>query len=182
MPRLFVAFRPPASERDRLLDAMDGIDDARWQDDDQLHLTLRFIGDADARMTDDIVLALARVATPAFPVRLAGSGLFAGGRRGGAAVWTGAEPRAALTALHQSIDRALVLAGLPPEHRAYRPHVTLARLRRAGPQAEAWVAAHSALAGTPFRLDHFELFESTLTPAGAAYDAIARFDLPTPPR
>ncbi|MES2754263.1 MAG: RNA 2',3'-cyclic phosphodiesterase, partial [Pseudomonadota bacterium] len=44
MPRLFVALRPPAAVRDLLSDAMAGVPDARWQDDDQLHLTVRFLG------------------------------------------------------------------------------------------------------------------------------------------
>ena len=57
MPRLFVAIRPPQRVRDALLDTMGGIDGARWQDDDQLHLTLAFVGDVDSRQTDDLLEA-----------------------------------------------------------------------------------------------------------------------------
>ena len=47
MHRLFVALRPPAVVRQQLLAAMQGVPGARWQDDDQLHLTVRFVGDVD---------------------------------------------------------------------------------------------------------------------------------------
>ena len=46
MHRLFVALRPPRATREQLLDAMGGVPGARWQSDDQLHLTLRFIGES----------------------------------------------------------------------------------------------------------------------------------------
>ncbi|HCJ45096.1 MAG TPA: RNA 2',3'-cyclic phosphodiesterase, partial [Erythrobacter sp.] len=42
--RLFVGIRPPAAIRDALIDLMEGVDAVRWQDDDQLHVTLRYIG------------------------------------------------------------------------------------------------------------------------------------------
>ena len=60
MRRLFVAIRPPAPIRALLLDAMGGIGGARWQSDDQLHLTLRFIGEVDRHLAGDIHAALDR--------------------------------------------------------------------------------------------------------------------------
>ena len=59
MHRLFVALRPPETIRDHLIDTMEGLDGARWQSDDQLHLTLRFIGEVDAMQAEDLASALA---------------------------------------------------------------------------------------------------------------------------
>src|SRR3546814_10503522 len=61
MHRLFVAIRPPAAIRKALLSIMGGVEGARWQSDDQLHLTLRFIGEVDRHRADDIAAALATV-------------------------------------------------------------------------------------------------------------------------
>ena len=65
MVRLFVALRPPPAIRDMLADAMDGVPQARWQDDEQLHLTLRFIGEVDRPVAEDIAAALGQVHAPA---------------------------------------------------------------------------------------------------------------------
>ena len=61
MNRLFVALRPPAAVRDALLDATEGVERARWQDEDQLHLTLRFVGEVDAPIANDLAAALGQV-------------------------------------------------------------------------------------------------------------------------
>ena len=61
MHRLFVAIRPPEPIRDLLGDAMDDSADFRWQDDEQLHITLRFVGEVERPVADDLADALARV-------------------------------------------------------------------------------------------------------------------------
>jgi 2'-5' RNA ligase len=176
MQRLFVAIRPPAPIRARLLAVMGGISGARWQRDDQLHLTLRFIGEVDRHRARDIDAALAAVRRQPFEIALSGIGAFA--RRGRPdAVWAGVTPRAELARLHQKIDQALVRCGLAPEGRAYMPHVTLARLNRsAGPIGHLLDAA-SRLTSPPFVVEAFGLFESALTPDGAVYSEIASYPL-----
>ena len=127
--RLFVALRPPAVIRERLLALCNGVPGARWQVDDQLHLTLRFVGEIDPRQADDLAAALAQINAAAPAVRLAGTGQF--DHRGSAdALWAGVAPHDALTALHRKVDAACVRAGLPPDRRAYLPHITVARLSR----------------------------------------------------
>ena len=74
MHRLFVAIRPPAAVREQLIDLMDNVAGARWQDDEQLHLTLRFIGEIDARQADDVAAALVQVHAPGFELALTGLG------------------------------------------------------------------------------------------------------------
>jgi 2'-5' RNA ligase len=176
MHRLFVAARPPGPIRRQLLGLMDGIGEARWQDDDQLHITLRFIGEVDGRMTEDIALALEQVRYTPIETAIRGIGTF--DRKGRPdALWAGLAPADALAALHRKIDHALVRIGLPPEGRAYHPHVTLARFSRKGGDVSAFAELHAGLASEPFRLDSFGLFESRLGRDGARYERLVRYTL-----
>jgi 2'-5' RNA ligase len=179
MHRLFVALRPPAPIRAQLARTMGGIREARWQDDAQLHLTLRFIGEVERPVAEDVAFALSRLAAPQAEVALAGVGAF--DRQGRTeAIWAGVAPHDALAALHAKVDRALVRLGLAPERRAYLPHITLARLpRRAHAEAEVarFLADHAALTSDRFALDALILFESRLGHEGAHYDPIERWPL-----
>lgn len=176
MHRLFVALRPPLPVRSQLLGLMGGVAGARWQDDGQLHLTLRFIGEVDGRMAEDAAFALESVRHPPVEVALSGIGTFE--RKGRTdALWAGVAPVDALAALHNKINHALVRAGLPPDGRAYHPHVTLARFSRHGGDVSGFAALHAGLASAPFRLDAFGLFESRLGGEGAVYEQVARYVL-----
>jgi len=133
MHRLFVAIRPPPAIRSWLLGLMGGVAGARWQDDERLHLTLRFIGEVDRHLAGDVHAALGGVHHPAFEIGVEGLGAFE--RKGAATViWAGVAPPEPLRALHKKIDQALVRVGVEPDRRAYMPHITIARLPRgAGP-------------------------------------------------
>ena len=182
MPRLFVALRPPLAIRDSLGDAMDHVPGARWQDDEQLHLTLRFIGEVDRHQGEDVAAALAALHANVPTVALAGVGRFA--HRGRTeALWAAVAPHDALAHLHRKVDQACVRAGLAPERRAYLPHITLARLPRslgAEIEVERWLAAQAGLGSAPFALPYLILYESILTRSGAAYEPVARWPLGNP--
>jgi 2'-5' RNA ligase len=174
MHRLFVGLRPPEAIRNQLLDLMGGIPGARWQDDEQLHLTLRFIGDVDRPRAEDVALALGGVQFPAFDIALAGVGLFDTRGRPNA-IWAGVRPHDELARLHRKLDQALVRAGLEPERRAYLPHITLARMNAPAGAADRFLAEHASLSSAPFRCDAFLLFESHLGHGAASYHAISRY-------
>lgn len=176
MHRLFVALRPPRAVREQLLDLMEGLPGARWQDDDQLHLTLRFIGEVDGRAADDVAVALGSVRDAPVTVMLEGVGKF-GSRGRTNAVWAGVRPHDQLAHLHRKVDQALVRAGLDPERRAYLPHITLARFGRDGADPGAWIAQHAGLSSAPFTIEHFGLYESRLGQAGATYEIVERYTL-----
>lgn len=179
MHRLFVALCPPPEIRAILAAAGGGVPGARWQGDDQLHLTLRFIGAVERPLAEDVAAALSSIATPLPKVRIAGVGRFE--QRGRTdTLWAAVAPGDALAALHRKVDQALVRVGLDPERRAYLPHITLARLPRSmghGPAIERWVADHAALNSASFTLPHMILYESHLGQSGARYDTIARWSL-----
>jgi 2'-5' RNA ligase len=174
MHRLFVAIRPPADQRAHLLSLMTGVDTARWQSDDQLHLTLRFIGAVDRHGANDVADALGSIRFAPFDINLSGVGTF--DRRGAVdTLWAGVKPRDPLAALHRKIDRACVSTGLHPEGRAYLPHITLARFGRTGGLVDPFLARHAALTGPSFRVTGFTLFESRLGQHGADYHPVEHY-------
>ncbi len=179
MHRLFVALRPPPEIRALLAGVAGGIRHARWQEDDQLHVTIRYIGEVERPVAEDVALALGHVHAPAPVIAIAGVGAFDKGGRVDA-LWAGVAPHDALARLHKKVDQALVRIGLEPERRAYLPHVTLARLPRSAgmdPAIEQWRARHAALASPAFACDALILYESHLGSEGASYEPVARYAL-----
>lgn len=176
MHRLFVAVRPPAPVRAQILGLMGGVAGARWQSDDQLHLTLRFIGEVDRWVAEEVALALSAVRHPPFHVALNGLGAF--DRKGRSdALWVGVTPHGELAALHRKIDQALVRLGLPPEGRAYLPHITIARFGRSAGPVSGFAESHANVASAPFAVEHLILFESHVGHEGASYEAVERYAL-----
>lgn len=176
MHRLFVAIRPPADIRRRLLTLMNGVEGARWQDDAQLHLTLRFIGEVDRHQAADIVDALARIAFPPLDLAVSGVGTF--DRRGRIdTLWAGVASADGLASLHRKVDRACVAAGVAPDDRAYRPHITLARLNRSSGRIDGFLEAHAGLVSPPFTVREFGLYESMMGHGGSVYHLAERYRL-----
>ena len=175
MHRLFVAIRPPDKVRDALLDLMGGISGARWQDDDQLHLTLRFIGEVDRHAADDVHAALGSIHHPRFELAISGLGMF--DRRGvPEVVWAGVTPQEPVERLHKKVDQAIVRTGLEPERRAFHPHITLARLGRGAGSVEGFLGS-KGVSSEPFTVGSFSLVESHLTPERAVYTEVERYSL-----
>jgi 2'-5' RNA ligase len=176
MHRLFVAIRPPEAIRDLLIDAMDDSPVLRWAGEDQIHLTLRFIGQVERPLANDIAAALQPLRSPAFPLRISGVGRF--DHRNGGALWAGIEPREPVAALAAKVERALQQIGLEPERRAFSPHITLARWNRRNAEAvAAFLSRNADLRSDEFTVDRFTLYESTLSRHGAHYQAIAEYPL-----
>ncbi|MET0360718.1 MAG: RNA 2',3'-cyclic phosphodiesterase [Sphingobium sp.] len=174
MHRLFVAIRPPVEVRTQLLAAMGGVPGARWQTDDQLHLTLRFIGEVDRHGANDIADALATIRFAPFEIALSGVGCFRNGAHVNA-LWAGIQPRDRLDHLHAKVDRACVRAGSTADDRAYMPHITLARMSRSAGAPDAFLTHHAGLASAPFTVDEFILYESHLGGTRARYRPVDRY-------
>jgi 2'-5' RNA ligase len=176
MHRLFVAIPLPPSVRGRLLDLMGGVAGARWQAEDQLHLTLRFIGEVDRHLARDVDAALSAVHHPAFSIALNGLGTFE--RRGEpVTLWAGMAPHEPLRALHKKVDQALVRVGVEPDRRSYMPHVTIARLPRGAGPLGPLVEQSGRVRSPPFAVHDFHLYESRLAPDGPVYMIVERYSL-----
>lgn len=176
MHRLFVAIRPPEPIRDLLIDAMDDSPDFRWQDDEQLHLTLRFVGEIERPLANDLADALGKIRTDPFDLRIAGVGHFE--QRNSGALWAGVQPKEPVAALAAKVERICQSIGLEPERRAFHPHITLARWKGCRTrEVQDYLARHGGLSSEPFRVTGFALFESHLSRHGAHYEAVASFPL-----
>lgn len=176
MHRLFVAIRPPRAMRAALLSAMGGVANARWQSDEQLHLTLRFVGEVDRHTAEDIAAALGTIHHPRFDLALDGIGQF--DRKGRLeALWAGVTPHEPLKTLHNKVDQALARVGIPPETRAYLPHITLARFGRDAGPVGGLMARSGGVAGPPEEIDQFCLYESDLSREGSIYTIVDRYPL-----
>lgn len=176
MHRLFVGIRPPEAIRDLLIGAMDDSADFRWQDDEQLHVTLRFVGEVERPAGDDLADALARIHAAPFDLRIADVGRFE--QRNSGALWAGVEPKPPIAGLAAKIERLCQSVGLEPERRAYHPHITLARWKgRRTREVKTFLERTAGLSSEPFTVDRFILFESRLSRHGAHYEEVAAFPL-----
>jgi 2'-5' RNA ligase len=182
--RLFVALSIPEAVAQSLLLIQGGVPGARWQTRDQLHLTLRFIGEVDGRDMAAIKDALDGIDAPAFGLELHGVGQF--GRKHRAArsasaratqdsykphsLWAAVRPSPELDHLQRKVDNAIRRVGQPQDAHKFTPHVTLARLRH--PDAEKmvdWLKYNALYTSARFDVDSFQLYSSRLTSDGSIY-------------
>lgn len=175
MSRLFVAIRPPAPVREALLYVAGGIDRARWQDEEQLHLTLTFVGEVDGTRADELIDALAEVESAAFSAEISGVGHFES-KGSPTAVWARVVPSEPLSQLQRRVERACRRAGIDTDKRAYRPHVTLARLPRSAGPIGGWLTEHGTLRAGPWDVTGFALYESRLRHEGAVYTPLVDYE------
>ena len=168
MPRLFTALEIPRDAALSLSLLRGGLPGARWIDVENYHITLRFIGDVEARVADEIAHALDRVRRAAFSLNLSGVGAF--GSRKPHAVWAGVAPSPDLNVLQADIERICKRIGIPADPRKFTPHVTLARLRNSSPQDVAhYLSGRGNFSTLPFRVGRFVLMSSRNSIGGGPY-------------
>jgi 2'-5' RNA ligase len=151
---------------------------ASWVVPENLHITLKFLGETGAHRLEEITAALKEAAAPFVPVALPfeGVGFFPHERK----------PRVLILRYHRDpalvdlfgrVEDRLAPLGYARERRPFEVHLTLARLRRPWPPGEAdRVAADlGTIPWPPFPAAGFVLFESILSPAGAVYIPLGRF-------
>jgi 2'-5' RNA ligase len=168
MMRLFVALALPDRVAESLLLLRGGVPGARWSQREQLHLTLRFIGEVDGRDAAAIEDALAAIHAPRFTLELKGVGEFGG--KNPRALWAGVRDDGAVQHLQRKIESAMQRIGLPAEERKFAPHVTLARLKAAPrDRVITFLVTHALYASGPFDVSSFILYSSQMTPNGSIY-------------
>ena len=167
MPRLFIAVDLPEKILDNLGSMAFGIPGAKWVAPEQLHLTVRFIGEVDGALFRDIGDILHEVSAGSFSLQLKGVGYFP--PRGTPRVlWAGLEKSEPLQLLRKKIDSALIRAGVAPEGRKFSPHITLARLKNSPVQKIAnFLSGNGLFSQEPFQVEDFKLYSSVLSPKGA---------------
>ncbi len=178
MIRLFVGLELPSQITEQLYELRGRLPGARWIEPANMHLTLRFIGDIDEGVAADVDEALAGIDAPAFELSVSGLGQFNRGKLAHA-LWAGVAAGEPLERLQGKVESALVrAAGLAPEGRKFKPHITLARLKNtpAG-VVENYIAQMGPVKSPPVGVPAFTLFSSQLTKAGAAYTVERRYAL-----
>jgi 2'-5' RNA ligase len=168
MIRLFAAIELPENIRLQLSLLQGGMPGARWSPIENMHLTLRFIGEVDEAVARDIDDMLADIRAPSFSLALKGVGEF--GRKEGRTLWAGVSNGDALQHLAAKIESALQRMGLPAETRKYSPHVTLARLRDVPVgEIQHFLSTHAMFKTPTFDVQQFALFSSQASPKGSRY-------------
>jgi len=175
--RLFVGLGIPYTLRLQLTAMNGGIPGARWVAAENLHLSLRFIGEVDEDTAEDIDAALGQIFAEPVAVALAGVGCFE--KRGRAnTVWAGAKASPALLRLQARVEAALQQAGLPPVGRKFTPHVTLARMQRLAVQNIApYLSSHGGFRTEAFTVREFSLFRVYLGRKSADYEFLENYEL-----
>lgn len=168
MPRLFTAVEIPEIVRSQLSLVRGNLAGAKWVETEDMHLTIRFFGDIGNLEADEIVSALERVDFTPFEVRITDLGVFGG--RDPRAIYAGIADCEELNVLQRASERAARSAGLPPETRAFKPHITLARLKNAKPDLVArFLSARPPLQAWPFTVEQFALMSSRPGVGGGPY-------------
>jgi len=175
--RLFVGIALPDPVRERLGGLRYGLPGARWVDPENLHISLRFIGEVGRPEAEDLDSALSAVHAPGFALNVLGVGFFDKADRVHT-LWAGIERSDALAHLRDKVESAVVRCGFEPERRKFTPHVTLARLKgtpngRLGPLLETW----GTFSAGSFAVPAFTLFESFPGRDGAHYEHLADYPL-----
>lgn len=152
-----------------------------WVGTDNLHVTLKFLGDIEERRAEEIGSALAEAVAEieAFDVALRGLGAFPTPARP-RVIWAGVgSGEARLAVLAATVDQSLIRLGFPREARAFSAHITLGRVRepRRDPAlAEALARALDLELGAT-RVDRVVLMRSELSPRGARHSELATLPL-----
>lgn len=175
MPRLFTALEIPSEIGQSMAQLRGGLPGARWIDPENYHLTLRFIGDIDDALAEEIASLLDQVARPRFALRIDGLDSFGGNRP--RAVVAAVAPVAELVELQAEHERIMQRVGLQPE-RKYRPHVTLARLRdTSSRQVAEFLSLKQPFRSPSFSVSRFVLYSSRASVGGGPYVVEAEYPL-----
>jgi 2'-5' RNA ligase len=162
MPRLFVGLELPQKTSDVLLGWRADIEGARWQRQDQLHLTLCFLGQVEPEQVPALFRAMESPGPEGFCITPTGVGCF-GAPDQPRNLWAGVVPEA---------------SGFGVGTGKFRAHITLARFgRHQAGSARGFLAQHRCSSAPEVMVRHVSLFLSNTGPEGSRYQVLARFPL-----
>lgn len=175
--RLFVGLDLPWEVRQRLFELCTTLPGARFVPSENLHLTLRFVGEVAPNQAEDIDLALSAMRGRRLSLEMSGVGTTSRAGRE-AALWAGITRNPALEHLQAKIETALQRAGMPAEKRRFIPHITLARLDNVvEAKLAAYLQTNNLFRHGPAEIDHLTLFSSQLGKEASVYTAEVDYKL-----
>lgn len=168
--RQFVAVDLPEAAKTRVLQLCSELPGVRWVKSEQLHLTLRFIGEVNATEAEALDNALKAVRFSPFKIALKGVGQFPP-KVQPRVIWVGVAQSDALTALARQVEQAVTGAGFTRADKPFSAHITLTRLKTPLNREvlRAYFERHADFCTEPMSVDRFVLYSSTLNPSGAVY-------------
>ncbi len=175
--RLFVAIDLPEELKQRIGALQGGLPDAHWSRPDLAHITLSFLGEVSEADMMDLGVALGKIISPEFTLKLDGVGVFGNAKRP-RILWAGAEHSPALFHLQQKVANVATKQGLKLEERRFKPHVTLARVHNTPyERVRQFLSDHALFKSETFPVNHFILYSSQLGHGGPHYEEEFIFDL-----
>ncbi|MEN8258809.1 MAG: RNA 2',3'-cyclic phosphodiesterase [Thermodesulfobacteriota bacterium] len=180
MPRLFIAIDLPDKIKEEVSLLCSGLPGARWVPDEQIHLTLRFIGEVEHPLVAELDSRLDEVRCKPFPLHIKGLGVFPSLSKP-RVLWVGLKKSTALLELRKKVDSVVRHLDIPLEKKKFSPHITIARLhKRPGPRLGTYLAGNNLFRQPPFRVNSFRLYSSILKPEGAIHTCEAEYFLAPP--
>ena len=177
MPRLFVAIDIPERIKDDITATYTAMPGTRWMDEENIHLTLRFIGEVAGDIAGRIASVLRSVSGGTFTLRVSNVGFFPL-RKEPRILWLGLTESQDLLHLQSRIERSLTSVGIEHEERKFHPHITVARLSGTPVNKVAeYVALNSLFKTESFSISSFHLYSSFLREKGAIHQKIETYSL-----
>lgn len=182
MIRLFVALEVPEEiistvlvERDKILNKEKNI---RWEPKEKLHITLKFLGDTEESLVENISEELKNIVSKNKSIGLEVSkfGVF---RKGGEPkiLWFGMKESKFLSNFVDEIEKSFCKFGYPKEERKFKPHVTLLRFRGHENSSKILDLLEAKLPALSFTAEKVSLIKSELKQTGSVYTTIRSFIL-----
>ena len=176
MYRLFAALPIPRDISDQLVPLCRKVSGASWRPTENHHITLRFFGEMDGRLAEDLDHEISLIEAPQMELELTGTGHFGGNDP--TALWAGVRDHPDLTRLAANCERAARRVGLNRDKRKFRPHITLAYCHGTPvSEAMAFHQRHAAFRAGPFWVDRFHLYSSHMGKGPSRYEAEADYPL-----
>jgi 2'-5' RNA ligase len=179
--RMFIAIEIPGNIISKFCELQEGIEDygfkIRWVRSENIHLTLKFLGNVEAAKIDEIAETISKTLEGYTPISLKakGIGVFPGIKRP-RVLWIGLTGQLeSLIRLQKTLDENLKVFGFPEEKRPFKGHLTMARIKAkidVKKLGDALMAFRSFESET-FTADQVVLYKSELKPSGAVYTKLA---------
>ncbi len=177
MPRLFAGIEIPQPISTQLSLQKGGLFGARWVDEANYHITLRFMGDVDYTLANEIVFQMSQIQHPEFELGLRGFGSF--GTKKPHSLFAAVTNNEDLYLLHKEIERRMKKLGLKSDKHGYTPHVTIARLNKTAEPIDIanYLSMRDHFKTEQFRVPRFVLYSSRDSVGGGPYVVEESFDL-----
>ncbi|WP_138430589.1 RNA 2',3'-cyclic phosphodiesterase [Fodinibius saliphilus] len=175
--RLFIAIPIPNSAKKKLAELQNAMEGVRWQSQNQLHLTLKFLGETEVEKAEKLQKRLSKIQHPVFSLVIKGMGFFSQGRKP-RVLWAGIVKNKRLAELHNKIEQLCAAMGFKTEVRPFKPHITMARLKGCSKQkVTSFINEYKQFQLPRVRVSEFVLYESKLSSEGATHHRLKTINL-----